>query len=67
MLIHLLIYIVGPSLKGGIMLPESDALCPPSDSATILPKLALFTFFLLLILEEQNGRLFGIRKEWAGE
>lgn len=50
------------------MLPESDALCPPSDSATmLLPKLALFTFLLLLILEAKNGRLFAILKEWAGE
>lgn len=49
------------------MLNESDALCPPSDSATILPKLALFPFLLLLILEANNGMLFGIWKEWAGE
>lgn len=49
------------------MLPESDALCPPSDSATILPKLALFPVLLLLILEAKSGRLTGIWKEWAGE
>lgn len=51
----------------GIILPQSDALCLPSGSATELPKLALFLLLLLLLIPKaEKVRLFGIWQNKSG-